>query len=326
MLQLQNKEVHQVERYTSNKIFYREELQKRYGVRYSIYREKWAKASKGKLITEFPLHIDLDTVDKCNLKCSHCQEENTRDRTNMKISNGLVDKIFTEASNYGLCAVNIGSVGEPSLEKDILFYILKHAENAKVMETFVHTNGLLMDKRISEQFIDSNLTYLCISVDASTEQTYKKIRGANFLRLKNNIEEFVNLRKSKKQIFPLLRLSFLNTKSNFSEKQAFIDVWSNLADIIDFQPLIDYHSENKKHTRNIDSCFNPFMRLMIGSSGELGACCAGISFNEDIILGYFPEVSIYEAWNSQRIKEIRRGMLNLKLDKFPTCLDCLSRR
>lgn len=326
MVELQKNKYYHIERVMLGNKHYAKLLLRKYGKCYSDYRQKWARAASGRLATEFPLHIDLDTIDSCNLQCIHCQEVNTRKRTHKKISLRLLDGIFKEASAYGICAINIGSIAEPLLEKDILFYILKLTQDINVMETFIHTNGLLLDEDTSRMLIDTDLTYLCISVDASSEQMYKKIRGGDFGKLRNNIAKFVHLRRLKKEVFPLLRLSFLVQEDNYSEKESFLRVWSKFADIIDYQSIIDYQNYNPKQSRPIFPCFSPFARLMIGLHGEIGACCSGLAFKDDLILGHYPQTSIYEAWNGEKIKRIRRAMLKLNLDKFPTCLDCLKRR
>ncbi len=327
MSELEQKKSFQIERHILGSRPFREILLQRYAKRYSDYRQQWAKAGRGGLITDFPLQIDLDTVDDCNLRCAHCQEENTRRRTKAKMSYDFIDAIFNEASRYRLCALNVGAIGEPLLEKEILFYMLSRAKEAGVMETFMHTNGILLDSEVAEGLLNSDLTYLCISVDAAREETYKSLRGGSLVRLRQNIERFIRLRNSKDKIFPILRVSFLIQDRNRTEKQAFMDAWSDLADIIDYQPIINYENINNCDSRHILSCFNPFTRLMIGPSfGEIGACCSGIAFNEDVVLGNFPETSIYEAWNSRKVKQLRDSMLTMNLDDFPTCLDCLRRR
>ena len=41
---------------------------------YQLYRNKWSKISEGKVLTEFPLNIEMEPTYYCNLKCPFVQE------------------------------------------------------------------------------------------------------------------------------------------------------------------------------------------------------------------------------------------------------------
>ena len=51
--------------------------------------------------TDFPIHIDLDTVDACNLKCKYCTEEHDfiRKRTHKKLSDDMIIDLFKEVKS-----------------------------------------------------------------------------------------------------------------------------------------------------------------------------------------------------------------------------------
>lgn len=326
-LKLHSEKYHSVQRYSAINSYYRKAMLERFGKRYAEYRSNWQLASKGKLITRYPLQIDFDTIDQCNLNCIHCQEIYTRKRTNLELSRQVIDSVLRESGDNDLCAINVGAIGEPLLRKDILFYILELSDKYKVMDQYLHTNGILLDKAVSKEILGTNLTHLCISVDAAESDSYRKIRGGDLELLKSNIRDFLEMRKRLKKKFPVLRLSFLVQKDNQEEKNDFLDSWSELADIVDFQPLINYHYFVKKSMRLMTNrCFTPFLRLMVGHQGELTACCCGIGFNKDLILGYYPKVLIYDAWNSEKANAIRSAMLSSDFDNIPTCFDCLARR
>ena len=39
---------------------------------YKIYRDKWLKFAKEKIISDYPLLVDLELASICNLKCPMC--------------------------------------------------------------------------------------------------------------------------------------------------------------------------------------------------------------------------------------------------------------
>ena len=44
---------------------------KRFGSEYLDYRKKWTKAGKF-AIPDFPIHLDIETIDNCNYRCKFC--------------------------------------------------------------------------------------------------------------------------------------------------------------------------------------------------------------------------------------------------------------
>ena len=97
------------------------------------------------------------------------------------------------------------SFSEPLLYKNISD-ILKRAEEAEIMDTFLFTNGNLLNQKNSEILLNSSLTRLFVSIDAATRETYDKVRipvGKSRLNLdrlemlEKNILNFIKLREKK---------------------------------------------------------------------------------------------------------------------------------
>lgn len=313
-----------VSRIFSKKQTVQEALLAKYGKRYSEYRNNWGLAAQGKTNLDFPLHLDFDTIDSCNLTCRFCNFANTNSRTRDAVPLCVVDAAFDEASLHGgLCAVNVGSGGEPLLKKEMLLHILDRARQANVMETFVHTNALLLDNALSEKLVERGLNFLCVSVDAADAQDYKAKRGGDFERLTRNIQQFLAIRDRKSELFPIIRLSFLEEGHSEEFREKVIERWGEIADIIDFQPLIDCLSESVSEIKQ--SCFHPWMRMAIGVHGEMGPCCNHYAFKEDLCLGTLPTDSIRLAWNSPKMEAIRASLIRKDFKAIPSCYECLSR-
>jgi len=63
-------------------------------------------------------------------------------------------------------------------------------------------------------------------------------------------------------------------------------------------------------------CNAPFSNLYFGMKGEMGVCCA----NRDHIIGHYPQNSIKEAWEGEKMKEMRSAIT--KRDMSLGCYDC----
>ena len=68
------------------------------------------------------------------------------------------------------------------------------------MDIRIHSNGLLINKTISDKIIQSEVTWIGISMDAATPDTYKKIRGGNFDKSCQAVENLMNSKRKYKNI------------------------------------------------------------------------------------------------------------------------------
>lgn len=276
-----------------------------FGDRYNKYRNLYEDDLNMKL--EFPLQIDLDLRDMCNLKCSACHTI-SRNRINKLIDKKLLMSIIDECKANNLCAVNIGGCSEPLIDKELCLETIGRFKEAGVMDIFLHTNGVLMDNNFTERLVNSGITYLCISIDAATNEIYRKVRGRDFNKLIKNINYFLKTRG--KNNLPVLRVSFLPTAVNISEKDKFIDYWTGRADIVEIQDYV-YVDGGPKKAENVstdeDKIRNSFAsrirglkRMAIVAPNLLYKSCGPDDVNIAIENNYTFEKynSISEYWNS----------------------------
>lgn len=209
---------------------YEQTMTARYGERYTRYRAAFTSDQMDNDL-EFPLQIDLDLIDICNLKCPACHSIG-RKRNSRPMDRDVLRQIIQECDQHGLPAINIGGCGEPLLNMELTQATLNGLKNTSVMDVFLHTNGLLLNQDTARDLISAGVTYLCVSIDAVSQEVYQQMRGAELSRVVNNIETFLSLREGS---LPALRVSFLATTLNNHEKDRFIEFWRDKADIVDLQ-------------------------------------------------------------------------------------------
>lgn len=176
-----------------------------------------------------PIHIQLEPSSMCNMQCIHCDHPNAiKKPKNMSFKEFEViyDKLRPQY-------ITFNGYGEPLLAPDLPLMIAYAVNNgAKVNTT---TNGLLLGK-YAERLIDSGVHLINVSLDASTEEIYEKIRSKNSYKIIiENIKKFDELRKTKnKKIF--LRISCVVQEANIKELKDLVVLSKNLgADMIIFQ-------------------------------------------------------------------------------------------
>jgi len=299
-------------------------LGEKYGEKYFLYRKDFIDPNYSK---PFPLQLDIDLIDACNLRCEICHQS-YRKRTNIKITKNILQKSISQALEAGLCSVNVGSASEPLLEKDLLFFTLNLCNELKVMDTFVHTNGIFLTEDVSQFFVDSELKHLYISVDAVTSETYKIIRNSKqFDILLENINTFLKIRGDK--IFPELRVSMCVSPGNYKEKDAFLDIWKNKADLVEFQDYIQMNGEIKESIKvegfsfQKTVCMNGIKRGALWPDGEISACCCAW---KDVSFGNICEQDFFDIWNSKKALYLRNALKN-DASKVPAiCKKCIESR
>jgi MoaA/NifB/PqqE/SkfB family radical SAM enzyme len=294
---------------------------------YQKYRDIWIKTGVYGLITPFPTQIDTDTIDSCNLNCSICHEKG-RKRTHAKIDVAAIKRSIDDGVGNGLYSINIGSVGEPYLNKKALFEIIDYAKKKGLLDIFVHTNFLLLDESDIRKTVDLGATCFCIAVDAINPETYRNIRGGDFEKLLKNIQYINNYKLSNKLTLPKIRISAVPCKDNEHELKEMKLFWGKYADIVEIQ---NYRYDPTHTSANICTkkihgyCPSLWQRIMIFPNGDIAPCCCKEGLSSDLILGNIKTTYISEAWNSEKLNNIRKNMVSGQLNLLPTCQSCLNR-
>ena len=297
--------------------YYESIMMEKYGERYIKYRNIYNGIIDNSMINnyiipdklDFPIELDIDLRDACNLRCCACHSIN-RKRSNLVLDRGLLLKIADECKTNGLCAVNFGGCSEPLLDKAYLIEAIELFEKASVMDIFMHTNAQLLDEETSKRLIEAGLTYFCVSIDAYTSDTYSKMRGGNLEVVLANLENFVRIRNSMVCKLPVVRVSFLPTELNYHEKDNFIEYWRNKVEVVDIQNY-NYVENGPKKIEDIGQSSNTMSsniaknvyskkRMSIVAPNLLAKDCGPESVQASIESNctFDQYTSIKEYWNS----------------------------
>jgi radical SAM protein with 4Fe4S-binding SPASM domain len=303
---------------------------------FATYRDLWEKASSFEVETNFPLQIEFELHNSCNYRCSFCpysfEKEKMPTNFDMPVNEKILDfelykSIITEGSKFGLKAIELGYNTEPLLYKKLIPAI-SFAKEKKIIDIRMTSNGSKLTEYISEQMINSGLTHISVSLDAFSEKTYFKMRSSKlYNQVVDNLLNFLKIRNRSKLSLPTVRVSFLETEENKSEKEDFISFWKDKVDLISIQSLIKYNStpssliSNKKNKEIEYTCHQPWTRLVIRSNGDIKPCCTipGMEFN----LKNSKNIGIKDFWNSLFMKKLRNDLKNGEGYKNKICKNCI---
>ncbi len=294
-------------------------LSREFGPRYLEYRKQWDATMRLETVPEFPLSLELETQNYCNLRCNMCAfasktihpdvRENSPKR---QLPLDMFYRMVDEGADYGLPAMTYGAFSEPLLHPGIVA-MTDYAFKKGVMDQRIGTNGMLLTPELSRQLIEARLARLEVSVDAFTEQTYNKIRpGGNFQKVLRHIEAFLELREKLGSRIPLLRISFVKLNVNIHELEPFMEYWRDYADYFSIQEPIDWGLDantsevrfEQPHDKREFRCDKQFQRLFIRHNGNIMSC-GHIHFWTEQTLGNLNRDSLKALWDDPRQQALR---------------------
>jgi radical SAM protein with 4Fe4S-binding SPASM domain len=274
--------------------------QKSFPPAYFEYREEWKNRMFKNNPGNFPLHLDIESTNKCNLRCSMCQIDfKNMDAGFMDMS--LYKRIIEECGENQLPSIKLNYRGEPTLNKKLV-EMVRLAKDAGIIEVQFNTNGTLLTERLANNLIDAGLDRIKVSIDGATPEVYEKIRGVNYQKVVGNVKNFVRIRDEKDKIRPIVQVQMVYMQDNKDEAVKYVQLWRDVVNRIGFSR---YRSRNRilKDKRRVEPlptvtvpCSQLWQRMLVTFDGQILMCCGDHKALNP--LGNIIELSLKEAWNS----------------------------
>ncbi|OGL42505.1 MAG: hypothetical protein A2042_01130 [Candidatus Schekmanbacteria bacterium GWA2_38_11] len=302
------------------------------GERFKEYRIRWNSAGRLEKVYDFPLFLVFEPMWKCNLTCIMCCHSNPQNSSmeyDSRMPWDMYEKIMKEAEEHNCPSLTIGGHCEPLLDTR-LSEMVALAKKSDFVDIMINTNATLLIEKVSKKLIENGLTRLRIGFDGVKAETYERIRvGAKFEEVKNNILNFIKLRKKLNSKLPIVRISCVHLSTNDLEINDFIKYWTPIVEYVSIQryrphEITKEHNSNKLETggnviRTLQ-CSEPWERLYIRGNGDVHICCQPIYGPK---LGNLKDYSLYEMWHSEAANNLRNAIKELDWDRVPTCKECM---
>lgn len=275
--------------------------------KYREYRKKWEEWPVHFSIGEFPLHLDIEPTNSCNLRCPFCATTHNRYNKGF-MKEGVWKKILDEGGKNGLYSLKFTYRGEPLLHKD-LPEMVRYAKAAGVMDVYFNTNAVKLDDPTIRALIESGLDRISISFEGYTPEVYEKYRvGAKFSKVVSNIERLRDIKKELGMEKPLVRIQTVLVPELRGKEKEYAEFWKTRSDEVAYLDMKDEEG-NPDHCGIIDNwaCPQIFQRLTITWEGTILPCVHDIY--EWMPLGKIGKNTIKEAWNNaaeQKYRELHK--------------------
>lgn len=145
----------------------------------------------------YPIYMEISPSGTCNHRCTYCALD-YMDYQHRFLDTEILKTRLTELGKLGLKSVMYAGEGEPFLHKD-LGDIINHTK-ASGIDVAITSNGVLFTEKNIHKALES-ITWIKISINAATKETYAKIHRTNeedFNRVIKNISLAVDFRAKNK--------------------------------------------------------------------------------------------------------------------------------
>ena len=291
---------------------------------YFEYRKKWTERMFHDNPGDFPLHVDFESTNRCNLRCSMCQIDfNGMKQGNMDIS--LYKRLIRECGENHLPSIKLNYRGEPTLNKD-LPEMIKLAKDAGIIEVQLNTNGVLIDEMLANDLIDAGLDRIKFSIDGASPEIYESIRGTNYKKVVNNVDNFVRIRNEKGKNRPIVHVQMVYMQDNMDEAVKFVQLWDDIVNRIGFSR---YRSTDRvlNDDRRVGSmptiavpCSQLWQRLLVTYDGQILMCCGDHKALNP--LGNVNNSTLKEIWHSDLLQRYRKLHMANRSDEISACSIC----
>jgi MoaA/NifB/PqqE/SkfB family radical SAM enzyme len=168
-----------------------------------------------------PVCLYLETTNRCNLLCTTCPRTYVELEPPADMSFSLFTKIVDQVPDLARAVLH--GVGEPMLVKD-LPRMVKYLKDRGVYVLF-NTNGTVLTEKNGRALIAAGLDELRVSLDASTPESYRVVRGKDyFKRILKNVRAFRELQEREGHALPRVSAWLTGLKETIAELPAFVKV------------------------------------------------------------------------------------------------------
>ncbi len=285
-----------------------------------------------------PYVVCVDPSNVCNIKCNFCAIQSSTVPLHFKkqlMDETVFRKVIDDAKLFPekIKALRITGQGEPLLNPH-LPELIRYAVDANVAEWVeIISNGTLLKPELNERLASSGADRIRISVEALSSEDYERVTGRkiDFDAFLENIRDLHTRCQGKCEIYVKAVDALVR---NDEERDRFFSLFSDICDKMfvdhvipmwsDYQEIKEIYSvQGGVHGQEITTsklCALAFYSLLVNSDGEVTVCCS--DWKRKFVVGNVNDKSIYEIWNSPKLRAFWINMAKGQKDLYEMCRLC----
>lgn len=288
-----------------------------------------------KLNSPAPTTVHIEPTNKCNQTCVMCVHPDMK-RPVTFIEDEIAYEAIDQCAAFGVYAVHFFFFGEPFLNRKTVDYI-RYAKKKGIPLVSVTTNFTSIKDAEIERLVVDGLDSLHISFEGLSREGYQEIRGTDsYEKVLRNMERLDHFKTTHHSEKPWVSLTYVRTDETDAEIETFWETWTKRVNSIHISPQFDYigrapirarqetpNSEGilERDPNNRLPCRQLWLRLVVLSNGEMVPCSQNI--DGELSLGNIRDMTIAEAWQGQRMMDLRAQHITNRITKSCVCHDCI---
>lgn len=289
----------------------------------------WARTGK-RFRPSFPRAVEFQTLSTCNAKCVFCPHfQSPKEIPHGRMEDALIHKIIAECSRHMVGRISPYLTNEPLMDKRMP-WILSEIKKKCIfpVKTKINTNAGLLTEETGRKLIEARLDQLWISVNGYSEETYRESMGLDFRISMDNINTFLDMKKTLGAKRPKVIVTTIRTKIVEGELEKAREYWAVRG--VDFR----IHSLDNRSGEEAASAIRPDSRTFnckrncdlflkqayIVENGDMIICCH--DWKQTVVVGNVAKTSISEVWNSDYFKGLIYEYYAGKFDNLEICRYC----
>jgi radical SAM protein with 4Fe4S-binding SPASM domain len=280
------------------------------------------------------MELSAMLINKCNCKCDFCRTVQNSTGEIMSIDN--YKKILRQCQKLKILGQPITSIRLDGNREALLHpnfsELLKITTNSG-FESYLITNGILLNNKNNIDDIVDNCTSINISITGVTSDVYHCFQGygkqnyaEQFQLVVNNVRKLIYVKNQRNGKLKYVYISFIVTEKSVHQVKDAMFFWQELGvDFISFMP----------NARNWDKLFatakiyytgggsrgHCITKAIVATNGDVFPCCQPPG--EYMPLGNCFETSLSEIFNSAKYYEFASALASRNEDKIPSgCRHC----
>jgi len=287
--------------------------------KYLEYRRQWFENPKNFIVSDFPIHLDVEVTNRCNLSCTFCDKLPllTKDQIGT-MDFSLYKKIVDEGEEKGLYSIKLSYRGEPLLHKQVA-EMVAYAKKRGILDIYFNTNAMLLTKEVSLKLMEAGLHRISISIEGTDPVKFERERrGAKFYRIMRNVDALLELREQRGYEHPKVRIQTVRFPG--LDLDEYKECWQSHCDEV---AAIDYKEAVNRDTHLIVenwACPQLWQRMTIEWDGTIMTCN-----NDDLRLltpGNVWEMSVEDCWHDSVVEVARKLHKQGKSHLLESCNGC----
>ncbi len=162
------------------------ELDDRKKANFELYQ---SSKHSNKIVKHLPIKLDIENVSRCNFRCVMCAVSDW-DKSQRADDMSLDDFKRLVDENYGLVEIKLQGLGEPTMQGDDYFEMIKYARERHIWVRTVTNGSLLHLNDNIKKIVEAGSNEIQISIDGATSEVFEAVRrGSNFELVIDNCRE-----------------------------------------------------------------------------------------------------------------------------------------